>query len=79
MDAGGPGGHGETRIPEASLPLVRQALDSRRWLARLQAMHTISKVGHREDGAQDARLQLLAMRLTERRPNDRTRRRISIS
>jgi hypothetical protein len=39
------------RMPEASLPLVRQALGSSRWLARLQAAHTISKVGHREDGA----------------------------
>jgi HEAT repeat protein len=39
------------RMPAASLPLVRQALRSDRWLARLQATHTISKVGQREDGA----------------------------
>lgn len=39
------------RMPSVSLPLVRGALTSWRWLARLQATHTISKVGAREDGA----------------------------
>ena len=38
------------RIPEATLPLVRDALRSSRWLARLQATHTLSKVGAFEDG-----------------------------
>lgn len=39
------------RMPEASLPLIRQALSSWRWLARLQATHTISKIGQRDDAA----------------------------
>ena len=38
------------RIPDAALPLVRDALRSSRWLARLQATHTLSKVGPLEDG-----------------------------
>ncbi|HSK24813.1 MAG TPA: hypothetical protein VK906_16635, partial [Egicoccus sp.] len=39
------------RIQDAALPLVRDALHSPRWLARLQAIHTLSKVGAFEDGA----------------------------
>lgn len=38
------------RIGEIALPLVRQALGSPRWLARLQAAHTLSKRGDRQDG-----------------------------
>jgi hypothetical protein len=38
------------RVPDAALPLVRAALRSPRWLARLQATHTLSKVGAYEDG-----------------------------
>lgn len=38
------------RVPDASLPLVRAALASPRWLARLQAVHTLSKVGAHDDG-----------------------------
>lgn len=38
------------RIQDAALPLVRDALHSGRWLARLQATHTLSKVGDRADG-----------------------------
>lgn len=37
------------RMQEASMPLVREALESPRWLARLQATHTISKLGLPED------------------------------
>lgn len=38
------------RMPDAALPFVRQALHSWRWLARLQATHTLSKVADPEDG-----------------------------
>lgn len=38
------------RVKDAALPLVRAALHSPRWLARLQAIHTLSKVGAFEDG-----------------------------
>lgn len=38
------------RIEAASLPLVLDALRSPRWLARLQAVHTLSKLGRFEDG-----------------------------
>lgn len=44
------------RMPDASLPRVRQALGSCRWLARLQATHTLSKLGLREDGTRLMRL-----------------------
>lgn len=37
------------RIPDAGMPLVRHALRSWRWLARLQATHTLSKVGDPDD------------------------------
>ncbi|MDX5318180.1 MAG: HEAT repeat domain-containing protein [Actinomycetes bacterium] len=37
------------RMPVAALPHVRGALDSPRWLARLQALHTLSKVGSPDD------------------------------
>jgi hypothetical protein len=33
------------RMPDTAMPLVRTALRSRRWLARLQAIHTLSKLG----------------------------------
>lgn len=33
------------RMPDAAMPLVRAALRSPRWLARLQATHTLSKLG----------------------------------
>lgn len=39
------------RMPDAALPHVRAALNSPRWLARLQALHTLSKVGSRDDAA----------------------------
>ncbi|WP_370328010.1 HEAT repeat domain-containing protein [Euzebya sp.] len=39
------------RMADAAMPLVREALASPRWLARLQATHTVSKLGAREDGA----------------------------
>lgn len=38
------------RIQDAALPVVRDALRSPRWLARLQATHTLSKVGDPADG-----------------------------
>lgn len=38
------------RMQDAALPLVRDALSSPRWLARLQATHTLSKVGDPADG-----------------------------
>lgn len=38
------------RMADAALPLVREALHRPRWLARLQAAHTLSKVGAFEDG-----------------------------
>lgn len=38
------------RMREVALPLVRSTLGDWRWLARLQAAHTISKVGARQDG-----------------------------
>lgn len=38
------------RVREAALPLVREALRSPRWLARLQAAHTLSKHGDPTDG-----------------------------
>lgn len=37
------------RMPDAAMPLVRHALTSRRWLARLQAAHTLSKLALAED------------------------------
>lgn len=37
------------RMPHAALPLVRDALGSSRWLARLQATHTLSKLGDVDD------------------------------
>ncbi|NCD20762.1 MAG: hypothetical protein EOL89_12430, partial [Actinobacteria bacterium] len=37
------------RMPVAALPHVRDALASPRWLARLQAVHTLSKVGSPDD------------------------------
>lgn len=37
------------RMPDAALPLVRTALRSPRWLARLQATHTLSKLGRFDD------------------------------
>ncbi|MGM0386355.1 MAG: HEAT repeat domain-containing protein, partial [Actinomycetota bacterium] len=39
------------RMPVAALPHVRAALGSPRWLARLQALHTLSKVGSLDDAA----------------------------
>ncbi|MGB8021129.1 MAG: HEAT repeat domain-containing protein [Candidatus Nanopelagicales bacterium] len=39
------------RIPEATLPYVRESLGSPLWLARLQAVHTLSKLASRDDGA----------------------------
>lgn len=38
------------RIADVALPLVRDALSSPRWLTRLQAVHTLSKLGRHEDG-----------------------------
>lgn len=38
------------RIESCSLPLVLGSLHSARWLARLQAVHTLSKLGRFEDG-----------------------------
>lgn len=39
------------RISDAALPHVLQSLESPQWLARLQAVHTLSKLGRPEDGA----------------------------
>ena len=39
------------RMQDAAMPLVREALDSPLWLARLQATHTLSKPGLAEDAA----------------------------
>jgi len=38
------------RVRDAALPLVHAALTSPHWLARLQAVHTVSKIGAPDDG-----------------------------
>jgi len=38
------------RVRDAALPLVHAALTSPHWLARLQAVHTVSKIGSPDDG-----------------------------
>ncbi len=38
------------RLADAAMPLVRLAIDSPRWPARLQAAHTLSKLGDPADG-----------------------------
>lgn len=38
------------RIRQSAMPLVREALDSPGWIARLQATHTLSKLGDPDDG-----------------------------
>lgn len=37
------------RMPDVAMPLVRTALRSPRWIARLQATHTLSKLGDADD------------------------------
>jgi elongation factor Ts len=38
------------RIADDAMPYLHQALSSTRWLARLQALHVLSKMGRYEDG-----------------------------